>query len=118
VTSLPSWTDAEWTSEVAEPFRSDREFWTGLAASADALVTLAAATAIAVVLALTGHPWWGIAPFVVPAGLTARATMISTASSRRSREAFASAKEWRDAERNAVAMSFTKVVRRPRRRSR
>jgi hypothetical protein len=114
VTTLPSWTSADWTSDVAEPFRSDGDFWSGLAASADALVTLGAAIAISVVLALTGHRLWAVIPFVVPAGLAVRAALISAASSRRSREAFADSKEWRDAERNAVATAFAKVLSRPR----
>jgi hypothetical protein len=114
VTTLPSWTNADWTSNIAEPFRSDGDFWSGLAASADALVTLGAAIAISVVLALTGQGLWSLVPFAVPAGLTIRAALISGASSRRSRESFADPKEWRDAERNAVATAFGKALSRPR----
>lgn len=114
MTTLPSWTDADWASDVAEPFRSDREFWSGLAASADALVTLGAAIAISVVLALTGLRLWSLLPFAVPTVLAVRAAMISASSSRRSRASFDDPKAWRDAERNAVATVFTKVMSRPR----
>lgn len=114
MTTLPSWTNASWTSTVAEPFRSDRDFWSGLAASADALVTLGAAIAISVVLALTGAGLWALLPFVVPAVLAVRATLISAASSRRNRQAFADSKQWREAERTAVATAFGKVLNRPR----
>jgi hypothetical protein len=116
MTTLPAWTDAEWTNDIAEPFRSDGEFWNGLAASADALVSLAGAIAVAVVLALTGQGAWSVLPFAFPAGLAIRAAAVSAASSRRSRSAFADKREWRDAERAAVATAFAKVVgrRRPR----
>jgi hypothetical protein len=110
MTTLPSWTHADWADGVAEPFRSDREFWSSLAASADALVTLAAAIAVAVVLALTGERAWSILPFAIPAVLTVRAAIIGRSSSRRSRASFDDPKEWRDAERTAVATAFLRVL--------
>jgi hypothetical protein len=114
MTTLPSWTNADWASNVAEPFRSDRDFWASLAASADALLSLAAAAAVAIVLALTGERGWSFLPFIVPAVLAARAALIARASSRRSRAAFDDRRAWRDAERTAVATSFFGAVRRPR----
>jgi hypothetical protein len=114
MTTVPAWTRAEWASEVAEPFRSDTDFWTSLAASADALITLAAAAAVAVVLVVTGEQWWAILPFAVPAAFMLRAARVARVSSRRSRAAFADRRSWRDAERAAVASVFFKVMRRRR----
>lgn len=112
--TLPSWTDAEWTGRVAEPFRSDVDFWSSLAASADALITLAAAIAVAIVLMITGTGAWALLPFVVPALLAVRAALISRGSSKRSQSAFDDRRAWRDAERAAVATAFFRVLRRPR----
>jgi hypothetical protein len=114
MTTLPAWTSTEWASEVAEPFRSDEEFWTSLAASADAVVTLAAAAAVSVVLVLTGEAVWAPLPFAVPAGFMVRAARVARLSSRRNRDAFADRRSWRDAERAAVAAVFFKVMRRRR----
>jgi hypothetical protein len=114
MTTLPSWTDADWASDVAEPFRSDHEFWTSLAASADALISLVVAAVAAVVLALTGAHLWSVVPFAVPAALAARAAWISRSSSLRSQAAFADRDTWRDAERTAVAATFFRAVRRRR----
>jgi hypothetical protein len=118
MTTLPAWAEADWTSKVAEPFRSDHGFWTSLAASADALVSLAAAIVVAVILVITGERAWSVLPFVVPAALAARAVVISRSSSRRSQAAFADRRAWRDAERMAVAASFGQVLLRRRRPSR
>jgi acyl dehydratase len=109
---VPAWADAEWTHRIDEPFRSDGEFWAGLAASADALVALLLAAGAAIALALLGHALWALAPFVPPAALTVRASVISTRSSRRSQTAFADKRAWRDAERGAVASAFGGVLRR------
>jgi hypothetical protein len=114
MTTLPSWTDADWSQQIAEPFRSDREFWNGLAASADAVIALVAAAAVAVVLALTGHALWALTPFAVPGVLAVRAGFISRSSSRRSRDQFAERQDWRDAERTAVASAFGKALSRTR----
>lgn len=114
MTTLPSWTNADWASNIAEPFRSDRDFWKSLAASADALVSLAAAAAVAIVLVLSGERAWSFLPFVVPAVLAARAALIAKASSRRSQAAFADRRAWRDAERTAVASGFFGALRRRR----
>lgn len=112
--TLPSWTDSDWASDVAEPFRSDRDFWTSLAASADAVITLAAAAAVAVVLVLTSEAAWALLPFAVPLTMMIRAGLIGRASSRRSKQAFEDRRSWRDAERAAVAAVFFKVLRRRR----
>lgn len=114
MTTLPSWTSADWANNVAEPFRSDRSFWSSLAASADALVSLILAIALAVALALAGERGWSLIPFVVPAGLAVRASIIGRSSSRRNRSAFTDRRSWRDAERTAVAAVFLRVLRRPR----
>jgi hypothetical protein len=114
MTTLPSWADADWASTVSEPFRSDRDFWASLAASADALISLAAAIAVSVVLALNGAEGWALLPFVVPAALAGRAALIGRASSRRSQAAFADRRAWRDAERTAVATGFFGALRRHR----
>jgi hypothetical protein len=110
MTTLPSWANAEWASTVAEPFRSDRDFWASLAASADALISLVAAGAVAVVLVLTGARAWSLIPFVVPGCLAARAALIARTSSRRSQEAFEDRRAWRDAERTAVAAAFFRTL--------
>jgi hypothetical protein len=113
-TPRPAWASAEWTSRVAEPFRSDAGFWASLAASADALLSLVAATGSGVILVLAGEGAWSAVPFVVPAGLALRAAAIGRPSSRRSRQAFSTAREWRDAEREAVATAFGHALVRPR----
>jgi len=114
MTALPSWTDAEWTGHVAEPFRSDRGFWSSLAASADALIVLAAAIAVAIVLMISGVGAWSLLPFVAPTLLAVRAALIGRASSKRSQTEFADRRAWRDAERAAVATAFFRVLCRPR----
>jgi hypothetical protein len=95
---------------VDEPFRSDEGFWASLAASADALLCLAAAAAVAVVLVFTGERAWSLLPFAVPAGLTVRAAVIGRASSRRSQAAFPDRRAWRDAERAAVATAVVHAL--------
>jgi hypothetical protein len=118
MTSLPTWTNANWTARIAEPFRSYREFWTSLAASADAVVALAVAVLAAVGLVLAGDTVWSAVPFAAPAGLAIRAAVIGRSSSRRSQASFADRQAWRDAERGAVAAAFGPTLRRPRLRAR
>jgi hypothetical protein len=115
VTPPPAWTQADWTRNVAEPFRSNGEFWSGLAASADALASLLVAAIAAVALVLSGEPAWSVVPFAIPTVLVIRAGVLSRSSSRHTREAFADRHAWRAAERHAVATAFAKVLRRPRR---
>jgi hypothetical protein len=114
MTPLPPWTEADWASPVGEPFRSDRRFWLSLAISADAVVALAVAVVVAALLGALDERRWVILPFAVPAVLTALAVVVSSGSSRRSRQAFPDAETWRDAERAAVATAFFHVLRRPR----
>jgi hypothetical protein len=114
VTPLPAWAHADWTRNVAEPFRSNGEFWSSLAASADALTSLLIAAITAVALVLSGEPAWSFVPFAVPTVLVIRAGLLSRSSSRHTREAFADRPAWRAAERHAVAIAFVKVLRRPR----
>jgi hypothetical protein len=113
--TMPYWTDAAWTARIDEPFRSDGEFWSGLAAITDALVSLAVAAIVAVVLTVAGTGAWALLPFAVPVVLFARAGRIASRSSRRSRAAFDDPKVWRDAERMAVATAFMRVLGRRRR---
>jgi hypothetical protein len=114
MTTLPAWASADWASEVAEPFRSDRDFWRSVAASADALITVVAAAVVAVALALAHETGWALLPFAFPAALMVRAGLVSRGSSRRNQGAFADRRTWRDAERAAVAAVFFKVLRRHR----
>jgi fatty acid desaturase len=108
--TAPTWTRTDWSDDVAEPFRSDLNFWTSVAASADALVTLVLAAAAAVALALTVGGGWPMLPFVVPAVLLIRAAWCGRASARSSREAFTADQQWRNAERRAVSQVFGKVL--------
>jgi hypothetical protein len=117
MSTLPSWTDADWADTVAEPFRSDREFWTSLAASADAVLSLAAAAAVAVVMVLNGAGAWSVLPFLAPGVLVIRAGVKARLSNRRSRPAFDDRAAWRDAERAAVASVFLRVLGRRRGRA-
>jgi hypothetical protein len=110
MTTMPGWTEADWARSVAEPFRSDRDFWAGLAASADALIGLLAAIAVAIVMVLTGAGLWSLLPLAVPAALILRATVVSRSSSRHSQAAFPDRRAWRDAERSAVATAFPRVI--------
>lgn len=108
--TAPTWTRTDWSDDVAEPFRSDTNFWSSVAASADALLTLVLAAAAAVALALTVGGAWPMLPFVVPAALLTRAALCGRASARSSRDAFAADEQWRTAERRAVAQVFGKVL--------
>jgi hypothetical protein len=106
----PAWTRTDWSEDVPEPFRSDTNFWTSVAASADALLAVVLAAAAAVALALTVGGAWALLPFLGPAALLVRAAACGRASARLSREAFDDEAQWRDAERQAVAQVFGKVL--------
>jgi hypothetical protein len=108
--TAPTWTRTDWSDDVAEPFRSDTNFWASVAASADALLTTVLAAAAAVALALSVGGLWPVLPFVVPAGLLIRAGLCGRASARSSRDAFTADEQWRTAERRAVAQVFRKVL--------
>ena len=99
---------------VDQPFCSDPDFWTAVAASADAFVALLAAAVVATGLALTVDGAWSLAAFVLPLPLLVRAAQRGRASSRRTKLAFADRLDWRDAERQAVARSFGTALRRRR----
>jgi hypothetical protein len=105
---------------VAQPFRSDPEFWRSVCASADAFVLLVVAVACSALLGLAGA---GLAwlPLVLPAIFLVRAAasgyrfhrghaplpaLVDTARGELS---------WRDAERSAVAAVFGRALMRRRR---
>jgi hypothetical protein len=106
----PPWADTAWARAVSEPFRSDGRFWSGLAASADALLVLTLATVIGVVLTLSGAGGWALLAFAAPAALIVRAGVVSHGASRGSRATFTSRTAWREAEREAVAAVFFRVL--------
>ncbi|HTW19698.1 MAG TPA: hypothetical protein VME70_05725 [Mycobacteriales bacterium] len=106
----PWWADDAVAAKVQEPFRSDGEFWTSLAASADALLTLVAAAGVCAALAVSGVGGWALLPFVVPAAFTTRAWLVSRRSSRHSQAVFEDRRSWREAERSAVAAGFIRVL--------
>ena len=87
--TTPAWTRTDLTGDVAEPFRSDPDFWSSVSASADALLTMVLAAAAAIALALTVGPIWSPLPFIAPFALLIRAALSGRASARRSRESFA-----------------------------
>ena len=109
---------------VAEPFRSDPDFWRSLCASADAVVLLALAVAVAVALRLFGAPvglvWL---PFVLPAVLLVRAAAAGSRFHRAQEprpavvDTVHGELSWRDAERSAVAAAFGRALVRGRHRS-
>lgn len=102
---------------VAEPFRSDPQFWRSVCASADAVLLLAIAVLAAVVLRLNGAGTVVVLlPFTLPGIFLARAaasssrfhrshqplsTLVDTAQGEQS---------WRDAERIAVAAVFGRAL--------
>jgi fatty acid desaturase len=100
------------TAEVSEPFASDPRFWRSVAASADAAAALVAATAMAILAALTFGAVWSVLPFPVPLVLLVRAGVTGVASARDSRAVFGPEARhgWRDAERHAVAHVFFPVL--------
>jgi hypothetical protein len=108
--TTPAWTRTDLTGDVAEPFRSDRDFWSSVSASADALLTMVLAAAAAVALALTVGPMWSPLPFIAPFVLLVRAGLSGRASAQRSREAFPGTQQWRQAERQAVAKVFGRAL--------
>ena len=97
------------STEVAEPFRSDDQFWRSVTASVFALVTLLAA---AVVTGVVGS--WGAFAFVVPVLLVGVAGRNAKASTAATRPMFMTRDQWRDAERQAVAAALARGGRRPR----
>ena len=94
--------------DVAEPFRSNDEFWRSVTASLFALVTLLAA---ALATGFAGR--WGAVAFAVPLLLLASAARQAKASTAHTRPTFATKQQWRDAERQAVAAALARGGRRP-----
>ena len=90
---------------VGQPFATDPWFWVSVRASGYALVLLVGATAITASL---GAAW--AATFLAPTVLLAVAGVTGRLSSRRSRTAFDDHRQWRDAERQAVAHAFVPAL--------
>ena len=98
---------------VAEPFRSDPDFWRSVCASADAVVLLAVAVAAAAALRLTGAATGLVwVPFALPAIFLVRAAVTGSRFHRGHVPLPAVVatirgdQSWRDAERSAVAAAF------------
>ena len=112
---MPGWATIDrFSADVPEPFRSDPGFWSSVAASADALLLTIPAIGLGVLLVFTAGPAWSPLPFLAPAAMLVRAGVRGRDSARRSQQRFANRREWRDAERGAVAAVFVRVMRRPR----
>ena len=102
---------------VAEPFRSDPDFWRSVCASADALVLLVVALAGAAVLGLVGAgPVLMWLPFALPMTFLVRAA-VSGSRFHRAQEPLPQTvdtargeQSWRDAERSAVAAVFGRAL--------
>ena len=100
---------------VAEPFRSDPEFWRSVCASADAVVLLGVAVAGSALLGLAGA---GLAwlPFVLPAIFLVRAALTGYRFHRGHAplpacvDTVRGEQSWRDAERTAVAAVFGRAL--------
>ena len=88
-----------------QPFRDDPDFARSVAASADALLGLLVATALALILGA-----FGAVAFAVPLALLVRAGVTGRRSAARSRAVIADVREWREAERRAVASTFWPAV--------
>ena len=106
---------------VAEPFRSDPEFWRSVCASADAVVALVVAVAGAAAVRLAGAPTGLVLlPFTLPAIFLVRAAVSSSRFHRRHMPLPAlvgtadGEQSWRDAERTAVAAVFGRALLRSR----
>jgi hypothetical protein len=98
---------------VAEPFRTDPDFWRSVCASADAVVLLVLAVAVCVLCRLAGlGPVVAWAPFVLPAVYLVRAAVSSSRFHHRHEplpthvDTVRGELSWRDAERMAVAAVF------------
>ena len=104
---------------VAEPFRSDPEFWRSVCVSADAFVLLGMAVAGSALLGLAGA---GLAwlPLVLPAIFLVRAAVSSYRFHRGHAplparvDTVHGEQSWRDAERSAVAAVFGRALMRSR----
>jgi hypothetical protein len=102
---------------VAEPFRSDPDFWRSVGASADAVVLLAVAIAAAALLRVAGvGTVLVLLPFTLPGIFLVRAAVSSSRFHRGHRplpayvDTARGEQSWRDAERNAVAAAFGRAL--------
>lgn len=102
---------------VAEPFRSDPEFWRSVCASADAVVLLVGTVAGAALLRLAGAPTGLVMlPFTFPAIFLVRAAVSSSRFHRGHMplpthvDTARGEQSWRDAERTAVAAVFGRAL--------
>jgi hypothetical protein len=104
---------------VAEPFRSDPEFWRSVCASADAVVLLGLAVAGSALLGLAGVRLAWL-PLVLPAIFLVRAAVASYRFHRANAplptvvDTARGELSWRDAERSAVAAVFGRALTRRR----
>lgn len=108
---------------IAEPFRSDPEFWRSVCASADAVVALAVTVAGAAAVRLAGAPTGLVLlPFTLPAIFLVRAAVSSFRFHRGHQplpalvDSAHGEQSWRDAERTAVAAVFGRALLRSRHR--
>ena len=107
----------EFGQRVAEPFRSDPDFWRSVCASADAVILLLVATAGAAALRLAGADTdIALLPFVLPAAFLFRAAVSGTRFHRGQQplpavvDTVRGEQSWRDAERIAVAAVFGQAL--------
>jgi hypothetical protein len=104
---------------VAEPFRSDPQFWRSVCASADAVVLLGIAVVGSALLALAGADLAWL-PLVLPALFLVRAAVSSHRFHRGHAplpalvDTVRGEQSWRDAERSAVAAVFGRALMRRR----
>ena len=104
---------------VAEPFRSDPEFWRSVCASADAVVLLGMAVAGSALLGLVGVRLAWL-PLVLPAIFLVQAAVSGYRFHRRQAplpalvDTVRGELSWRDAERTAVAAVFGRALLRSR----
>jgi len=90
-----------WTPRVGSPFRDDRQFWSSVGRSVDALWTLLISTALVAVLGR-----YAAIAFLVPVALLVLGWRDARASTTRTRPQFSTRDEWRAAERQAVAAAL------------
>ena len=104
---------------VAEPFRSDPEFWRSVCASADAVVLLGVAVAGSALLGLAGARLAWL-PLVIPVVFLVRAAVSGYRFHRGHAplpavvDTVRGELSWRDAERTAVAAVFGRALLRSR----
>jgi len=90
-----------WSSRVEAPFAGDRQFWTSVGRSVDALWALVIATVLVVALGR-----YAAVAFCAPVVLLIMSWRDARRSSAHTRPLFDSRDEWRAAERQAVATAL------------